>query len=408
MDEAPHRAAREIRLGTMIDHESMCGSACLRDLTPAAASDRMMVVGSPLRLLLTASLLILTFIVGPPVAFASNARPGHPQPRALARLSALQRHEAARLRLLAKHLHPVAKSPSRRPLRPRIVGGSSAVQGQLPFMAFIAYFLSSTSSEICSGTLVAPNVVLTAGHCTVDEDSWTTNDPGGFAVVTGAADWTDATSRQVSSVAEVIPYPGFDPSDLTSDAGLLVLSAPVDAPTIGLPTNADDYLQNPGTGAGIAGWGGTYSGSPLPDVLQWGDTVVQGPAYCDQFAGGGLAYSPPFGLCSVNAPFYDTATCPGDSGGPLFSADAAGRLIELGITELGTHRLRHQYCRLLHCHIAAGVVDRAADQPSRAGPHQPTALADPRWSATRFILELTKLDPSPSCQRTHSPTTYAE
>jgi len=65
-------------------------------------------------------------------------------------------------------------------------------------MAFIEYQSSLRNSYLCSGTVVSPNVVLTAGHCAVDKTTGITRNPAGFAVVTGAADWTDTSNRQVS------------------------------------------------------------------------------------------------------------------------------------------------------------------------------------------------------------------
>ena len=55
---------------------------------------------------------------------------------------------------------------------PRIVGGYGGVQSDWPFMAFVLYFDANGNPEFsCSGTVVSSNVVLTAGHCAVDEAS---------------------------------------------------------------------------------------------------------------------------------------------------------------------------------------------------------------------------------------------
>ena len=82
---------------------------------------------------------------------------------------------------IPRRLVPAARrlriSGSRR--RPRIIGGYTGVQGQWDFMAFVAYYDSSGNAQfVCSGTLVSPNVVLTAGHCAVDEDTGAALDPG--------------------------------------------------------------------------------------------------------------------------------------------------------------------------------------------------------------------------------------
>ena len=46
--------------------------------------------------------------------------------------------------------------------KPRIIGGKDAIPGSYPFFVSI---LAGASSHSCGGTLVAPDVVLTAAHC---------------------------------------------------------------------------------------------------------------------------------------------------------------------------------------------------------------------------------------------------
>jgi hypothetical protein len=214
-----------------------------------------------------------------------------------------------------------------------IVGGSDASQGQFPFMAFVLYAESSTSYLVCSGTVVSPNVVLTAGHCGVDESTGVLLDPSKFSVVTGSADWTNSAVRQVSPVSRVIVDPAYDRVMRTSDAALLVLATPTTAPSVRLAGSGDLNLETAGTGGVIAGWGETVSGSgTVPYTLQWAVTVVQSPAYCGTLL---ASFDAGKQLCAVNYPYGDTGTCNGDSGGPLIAADAAGQPVEIGITSLG-------------------------------------------------------------------------
>ncbi len=214
-----------------------------------------------------------------------------------------------------------------------IIGGTAASQGQLGFMAFIVYQVSSTAFQLCSGTVVAPNVVLTAGHCAIDESTGTLLNPAQFAVVTGAVDWTNASLRQVSDVSQIIVDPLYHPLTATSDAALLVLSTPTTAPSIGLATAADQSLEQPGTNAIIAGWGETYPGSAPTQTLEWASTVVQNPAYCSIFNFAPFTYNPALKLCSVNPP--NTGTCNGDSGGPLLASNASNQPVEIGLTSYG-------------------------------------------------------------------------
>jgi Trypsin len=256
------------------------------------------------------------------------------------RNSALVARELARLDGVGSHRstsgrHRGVPHQLRIGIRPRIIGGYGGVQSDWPFVAFIAYFDSAGNLVFnCTGTVVSPNVVLTAAHCAVDEATGATLDPSGFAVVTGSVDWTDQAQRQLSPVSRVILDPSYVPlPEDTFDAALLVLSKPTTAPAIPLATSSDEYLDAGGTGALIAGWGATYYGEALiPALLQWAPTVVQDPSYCGEFDPYFDASSQ---LCAVNPPDFLTATCNGDSGGPLAAFDASNQLVEIGIITNG-------------------------------------------------------------------------
>jgi trypsin len=217
---------------------------------------------------------------------------------------------------------------------PEIVGGTSAKQGTFGYMAFIIHYNAQGNADfLCSGTVLSDNVVMTAGHCAANETTGVPLAPGGFVVVTGAVNWTDKMNRELSNVSRVIVDPSFNPTTGANDAALLVLSTGTTAPAIGLATSADQVLEQPGEGVAIAGWGETYAGEQtLVSVLQYALAVVQSPAYCAQF---NPLYLSSVELCAVNYPDDDTATCNGDSGGPLIALDPSNNLVEIGITSRG-------------------------------------------------------------------------
>ena len=213
-----------------------------------------------------------------------------------------------------------------------IIGGTSASQGQFPYLAFIAYSYPDGSGFSCSGTVVSPTVVLTAGHCGVDETTGAPLGPSGFAVVTHSVDWTNSSQRQVSGVSRVVVNPSYNATTHDNDSTLLFLTTPTTAPAIALAGPSDVNLEQGGTGAVIAGWGiTTASAQDIPSLLQWADTIVQRPVYCSQFA----PTSDSAQLCTVNYPSNNTGTCSGDSGGPLLAAHPGGGPIEIGITSYG-------------------------------------------------------------------------
>jgi secreted trypsin-like serine protease len=199
-------------------------------------------------------------------------------------------------------------------------------------MAFVMHFDATGNADFaCSGTLISSNVVLTAGHCTVDETTGATLDASGYRVVTGAVDWTDASKRRISHVLRVIPNPSYDPAATTGDAGLLVLSAPPNLPALRLATRSDQTLLRPGTPADIAGWGQLDSNSSVEQHLQWASTAIQSADYCGAIP----LFDPSAELCATDYPAYATGGCSGDSGGPLLAVDIRNQPVELGVTSRG-------------------------------------------------------------------------
>ncbi|MGH2865243.1 MAG: S1 family peptidase, partial [Solirubrobacteraceae bacterium] len=131
-----------------------------------------------------------------------------------------------------------------------IIGGTLAEDDTFPWLAFIVY--DGESLITCTGTVVAPNVVLTAGHCGEDTETGELREPSGYSVVTGNVEWT-ASPRQISDVSRVVVYPDFNPDYLTGDAALLVLSTPTTAPAIALASFPSDSARlEAGTPALIA------------------------------------------------------------------------------------------------------------------------------------------------------------
>jgi trypsin len=268
--------------------------------------------------------------------------------------------------------------------RPKIIGGYGGVQSDWGFMAFVAYFDAGGNPEfVCSGTVVAPNVVLTAGHCAVDETTGAPLDPSGYVVVTNSVDWTDAAQRQLSTVSRVIVNPAYDPASDADDAALLVLSTPTTAPSIPLALSADAALYDGGTGAVTAGWGATYDGGPAVEYLQWAPTVVQNPGYCSQFD---PYFVSSLELCAVNPPDYSTGTCNGDSGGPIAAYDTAGQLVEIGLTTQGpadcdTYRADY-FAATLPISAWASSWIKAVAPPTTPPTAPPPSTASPAPSAT--------------------------
>jgi secreted trypsin-like serine protease len=213
-----------------------------------------------------------------------------------------------------------------------IVGGTPAEDGSFPSAAFI---LDSRGKQLglCTGTVVAPSLVLTAGHCAEDVKTGSINAASGYRVATGEVDWATGTP-QVSTVLGVIPYPGFAPRVAAGDAALLVLSAPVSAPPMALAGSSQTGLSGAGATATIAGWGKTsFEDKSLTERLNFASTVLQPAKWCERNA---RPFFPKWELCTVDSASFSTGGCNGDSGGPLLvSGSTEGESVEIGIISHG-------------------------------------------------------------------------
>jgi V8-like Glu-specific endopeptidase len=217
-----------------------------------------------------------------------------------------------------------------------VIGGHNARIDQFPSLAFIEG-AEATTGYACTGTVVAPRVVLTAGHCVEDLESSSITEPKAIAVATGISNLEHIPADKVSPVTQVLAYPGFNPTKLHGDAGLLILAAPVEAPPIALATAAEGSLYEPGHRLTIAGWGvdDRLTGH-APNQLQTAQVPIEQGSRCQR---GVRRFYPFFDperqLCTLDTPQLKITTCHGDSGGPAIARRADGSMVEVGITSLG-------------------------------------------------------------------------
>ncbi len=205
-----------------------------------------------------------------------------------------------------------------------IVGGHNTANGAYPSVAEITF----GDAFLCSGTLIAPNWVLTAGHC---------GSITGDAVATPAA-WPAPLinvrigNDLIDQGGEVVPVSRavVEPSYLATsgyDITLLQLSRnSIKAPTK-VSGTGDTALWAPGTSEKIVGWGATSEGGNLPNHLQEANVPITTDSYC---AGAYSDFDATTMICA-GFPQGGTDTCQGDSGGPMFGA---GNLV-VGSTSFG-------------------------------------------------------------------------
>jgi secreted trypsin-like serine protease len=208
-----------------------------------------------------------------------------------------------------------------------VVGGAPAQEGTFPSLAYVVDMQGRYVYQ-CTGTVVAPSLILTAGHCAEDLKSGVVNGASGYRVVTGTVD-PMLPGAAVSTVLGVIVYPWFVRRVDDGDAALLVLSTPTQAPPIALAHASDMRSFSGGSPAVIAGWGITSFEQKLPtEALRFADTVVQPRRWCKRNARPFYAKSE---ICTIAPPSYATGACSGDSGGPLLAQRPTGEAVQIGI-----------------------------------------------------------------------------
>jgi secreted trypsin-like serine protease len=210
---------------------------------------------------------------------------------------------------------------------PSVIGGTAVAQGGFPFAAYVFASTGGNAGQDCTGSVIAPTVILTAAHCVFNAGA--VLPATAFAVTTGTVNRpTGATAPNVRSV---VADPYYNPSTFQNDAALLVLTTPTTAPAIALATAASGSLYTANTSVTYAGWGETQPDdeSSVPAQLQSGTAPILPNATCQT----AVQFHPGVTLC-VGGPGYRPATCHGDSGGPLVESTPAG-LVQIGITSYG-------------------------------------------------------------------------
>lgn len=213
-----------------------------------------------------------------------------------------------------------------------IIGGSPASIAQFPYLAYIEAG-NRQSGFACTGTVVAPRVVLTAAHCVEDVETGTFSQAGEYAVAIGVANPKQASAENVFAVAETHVFPTFDPGVVHGDAAVLILSRPTAAPPLALADPADAALYAGGASVSVAGWGLTGAGNrQAPANMRSATMTVQKDSTCRRKTKGFYKdYSGAFQLCLLNPPTNTSGTCFGDSGGPAVATRPDGTPVELAV-----------------------------------------------------------------------------
>jgi secreted trypsin-like serine protease len=229
----------------------------------------------------------------------------------------------------------LAALPSAAPAAPRahssIVGGGRADPGQWPFA--VAIFRKGHMH--CSGSVIGPTKVLTAGHCL---DGFNV---ANLQVIVGRPTLRDAAVGQTIGVVSGRVHPDFEQTGL-HDVAVLNLAQPAGVTPIALATPEQNAAATAvGAQMRVAGFGATNPfGTHLSGFLKATIEQSRSDSRCLKAYTRDL-FAPESMICALGARRKNggrfkihTSACSGDSGGPLV-ADTATGPVEVGTVSFG-------------------------------------------------------------------------
>merc|ERR1719309_967238 len=196
-------------------------------------------------------------------------------------------------------------TPLHNPSIGRIVGGTEASPGEFPHQ--IALLRGGVGGSLmCGGSLIAPDKVVTAGHCCDGQSA------SRLGVRVGNHHlYSDDPDQKDIAVARVNNHPNYDSWTINNDICILDLEESADfgssvIGSISLPYDGEEYSS--GTMCTVSGWGTTSEGGSLASELM----KVDVPVVCDGLPQGGKD------------------SCQGDSGGPFMCGNQLSGIVSWG------------------------------------------------------------------------------
>ena len=289
-----------------------------------------------------------------------------------------------------------------------IVGGTAVPDGERGYVAYITI----DAVFACTGTLVTPTVVVTAGHCSSISGaaiSKPIGQPGQFVTVSLGSNKPDEGEHPaVKRVIVQDDYAFYNGSG--NDVALIELSTPSTQTPVKIAGRGEAPLWAPGTMADIAGFGLTEEDGEAPDTMQQARVPITTDADAK------AAYPEDWdGATMIGAGFPQGGvdTCQGDSGGPLLVPAPGGAIRLVGDASFGEGCARPKkpgiYGRLGDTKLREWIRGKAPDaiapdatpapgQPpaptSPTATPQPTATSPNRTAAGRRLTACQRLERS--------------
>lgn len=248
---------------------------------------------------------------------------------------------------------------------------------------------------MCGGSLIAPDVILSAAHCAQSFDR----------VLIGFHDLASADTKQSFYAREIIQHPLYSSETLQYDVMLILLDQPVNG-VKPIPINDDSGWLQADEVLDVVGWGATYENETTvlyPNKMQATDLHYVPNTACQQIRDeDGFALGASLLDDMMCATGFQKDACYGDSGSPLLKlrSDSAGGDMQVGVVSWGVscggaipgvyHRLSESYewIRESVCSIALvapshfDCVLAPSPSPIRVASQPPVDNPSTFWSST--------------------------
>ncbi len=177
----------------------------------------------------------------------------------------------------------------------------------------------------CTGTLVAKDIVLTAGHCVYSKQYGIDfrSRPKDLVVWAGADVYDAATRVDYGKADSVQVHPGWDGKDHSSDLALLRLENSIEDPDVEIYDLRSEPPPEVGDAAVIVGYGRADDNDP----------ESSGPQRMGRTAIRAIRVRPTLGKHSMIRLQSEALMCTGDSGGPVFT-EQEGQWVITGVASM--------------------------------------------------------------------------
>ncbi|KAF2354745.1 Serine proteases trypsin domain [Trinorchestia longiramus] len=206
----------------------------------------------------------------------------------------------------------------------RIVGGTIATPGELPYQLSFQDTSFGINFHFCGASVYTEDVAICAGHCVYGEDY---DSPQSLRIVAGEYDLTvESGDEQPRDIVRIVIHEDYDSSSTTNDISLLFFDSPLNFNSyvsgVTLPAQFQEFTGD----ALVSGWGTLQSGGDSPDILRKVTVPLVSDASCrESYGDEAIADSM---MCAGEE---GKDSCQGDSGGPLACGDYLCGVVSWGI-----------------------------------------------------------------------------